>query len=73
MADVNLIHVPYRGPAPAVSDLLGGQVQAIFSTMPPVVEHVKGGKLRGLAPTTWPTTLELLLDAVMGPPAPSEG
>ena len=52
MAGVNLIHVPYRGLAPAVTDLLGGQVQAIFSTMPPVIEHVKAGKLRGLAVTS---------------------
>src|SRR6185369_6229741 len=43
MAGVNLIHVPYRGLAPAVTDLLGGQVQAIFSTMPPVIQHIKAG------------------------------
>jgi tripartite-type tricarboxylate transporter receptor subunit TctC len=52
MAGVNLVHVPYRGLAPAVTDLLGGQVQAIFSTMPPVIGHIKGGTLRGLAVTS---------------------
>jgi tripartite-type tricarboxylate transporter receptor subunit TctC len=52
MAGVNLVHVPYRGLAPAVTDLLGGQVQAIFSTMPPVVGHIKAGTLRGLAVTS---------------------
>jgi tripartite-type tricarboxylate transporter receptor subunit TctC len=52
MAGVNLVHVPYRGLAPAVTDLLGGQVQAIFSTMPPVIEHIKAAKLRGLAVTS---------------------
>lgn len=52
MAGVKLVHVPYRGLAPAVTDLLGGQVQAIFSTMPPVIEHIKVGKLRGLAVTS---------------------
>ena len=48
----NLIHVPYRGLGPALTDLLGGQVQAIFSTMPPAIEHIKAGKLRGLAVTS---------------------
>jgi len=52
MAGVNLTHIPYRGLAPAVTDLLGGQVQAIFSTMPPVIEHIKAGTLRGLAVTS---------------------
>lgn len=52
MAGVDLVHVPYRGLAPAVTDLLGGQVQAIFSTMPPVIEHIKAGRLRGLAVTS---------------------
>jgi tripartite-type tricarboxylate transporter receptor subunit TctC len=52
MASVDLVHVPYRGLAPAVTDLLGGQVQAIFSTMPPVIEHIKVGRLRGLAVTS---------------------
>jgi tripartite-type tricarboxylate transporter receptor subunit TctC len=52
MAGVSLVHVPYRGLAPAVTDLLGGQVQAIFSTMPPVIEHIKVGKLRGLGVTS---------------------
>ena len=52
MAGVDLIHVPYRGLGPALTDLLGGQVQAIFSTTPPAIEHIKAGRLRGLAVTS---------------------
>ncbi len=52
MAGVNLVHVPYRGLAPALIDLMGGQVQAVFSTMPPAIEFVKAGKLRALAVTS---------------------
>jgi tripartite-type tricarboxylate transporter receptor subunit TctC len=52
MAGVNLVHVPYKGMAPALSDLLGGQVQAAFSTMPPAIGHIKAGRLRALAVTS---------------------
>jgi tripartite-type tricarboxylate transporter receptor subunit TctC len=52
MAGVNLVHVPYKGLAPAMNDLLGGQVQAIFSTMPPAVAHIRSGSLHGLAVTS---------------------
>jgi tripartite-type tricarboxylate transporter receptor subunit TctC len=52
MAGVDLIHVPYRGLAPALSDLIGGQVQAIFATTPPALEHIKAGTLRGLGVTS---------------------
>ena len=52
MAGVHLTHVPYRGLAPAITDLLGGQVQAIFSTMPPAIQLVRAGKLRALAVTS---------------------
>jgi tripartite-type tricarboxylate transporter receptor subunit TctC len=52
MADVKLVHVPYRGLGPAMTDLLGEQVQAIFSTMPPAIAHVKAGRLRALAVTS---------------------
>jgi tripartite-type tricarboxylate transporter receptor subunit TctC len=52
MAGVNMVHVPYRGLAPALTDLLGGQVQAIFSTTPPSIENVRAGKLRALAVTS---------------------
>src|SRR5262249_49901671 len=46
MAGVDLVHVPYRGGAPAITDLLGGQVQVIFSPLPESIEHIKAGKLR---------------------------
>lgn len=44
----NLVHVAYKGSAPAMTDLIAGQVQAIFSTMPPILPHVKSGKIRAL-------------------------
>jgi tripartite-type tricarboxylate transporter receptor subunit TctC len=52
MASVNLVHVPYRGGAPAVTDLVGGHLQAIFCPVSECIEHVKSGKLRALAVTT---------------------
>ena len=59
MAGVDLTHVPYRGGAPATTDLLGGQVQVIFSPLPESIEHIKAGKLRTLAVTT-ATRLDVL-------------
>ena len=52
MTGVNLVHVPYRGASPALTDLLGGQVQVYFCTMPSCIEYVRAGKLRALAVTT---------------------
>src|SRR5262245_11665543 len=52
MAGVNMIHVPYRGEALALTDLLGGQVQVMFGTMPASTEYIGAGKLRPLAVTT---------------------
>jgi tripartite-type tricarboxylate transporter receptor subunit TctC len=52
MAGVDLVHVPYRGAAPALTDLLGGQVQVYFGPMPASIEHIKTGRLRALAVTT---------------------
>ncbi len=52
MAGVGILHVPYRGVAPAIADLLGGQVQVIFGTMPAVIALIKSGKLRALGVTT---------------------
>ena len=49
---VDILHVPYKGSAPLVTDLLGGQVDMSFDTVTPVIQHVKGGKLRALAVTT---------------------
>jgi tripartite-type tricarboxylate transporter receptor subunit TctC len=52
MAKVDMIHVPYRGAAPAVTDLLGGQVQIYFGSLPATIDHIRGGRLRALAVTT---------------------
>jgi len=52
MTGVDLVHVPYRGGAPALTDLLGGQVQVMFDNLPTSAEYVKSGKLRGLAVTS---------------------
>jgi tripartite-type tricarboxylate transporter receptor subunit TctC len=52
MAGVNMVHVPYRGQPSALTDLLGGQVQVDFATMPPSIEYIRAGKLRALAVTS---------------------
>jgi tripartite-type tricarboxylate transporter receptor subunit TctC len=52
MTGINMVHVPYRGVAPALADLIGGQVQVLFDTMPNTIEYIKAGKLRALAVTT---------------------
>ena len=52
MTKVDMTHVPYRGGGPAVSDLLGGQVQVYFGSFSLVIEHIRAGKLRVLAVTT---------------------
>jgi len=49
---VDILHVPYKGSGPLVTDLLGGQVDLSFDTITPVYQHIKGGKLRALAVTT---------------------
>jgi tripartite-type tricarboxylate transporter receptor subunit TctC len=51
MTGVVMVHVPYRGDAPALTDLIGGQVQVMFGSIPPSVEHIRAGKLRALAVT----------------------
>jgi tripartite-type tricarboxylate transporter receptor subunit TctC len=52
MTGVNLVHVPYRGLGPALTDLLGGQVQVMFASMSASIEYVRANKLRALAVTT---------------------
>jgi tripartite-type tricarboxylate transporter receptor subunit TctC len=52
MTGVNMQHVPYRGAAPALTDLISGQVQVLFDNMPSSIEHIRAGKLRALGVTT---------------------
>ena len=52
MTGVNMVHIPYRGSGPALTDLLGGQVQVMFVDLPSSIEYVRSGKLRALAVTT---------------------
>jgi tripartite-type tricarboxylate transporter receptor subunit TctC len=61
MAGVNLVHVPYRGGGPALTDLLGGQVQVMFPGTVSSIEYIKTGRLRALAVTT-ATRWDALLD-----------
>jgi len=52
LTGINMVHVPYRGGAPALTDLIGGQVHVMFDNIPTSAEHIKAGKLRGLAVTS---------------------
>jgi tripartite-type tricarboxylate transporter receptor subunit TctC len=52
MAGVDLVHVPYRGGGPVMTDLLGGQVQVLFGTTSLTIEQIRAGKLRPLAVTS---------------------
>ena len=64
MADIKLTHVPYRGTAPALTDLIGGHVQIYFSSMPSAIGIVKEGKVRALAVTG--------AEALAGVPRPAD-
>ena len=48
MTGAKMQHVPYRGAAPAITDLLGGHVQVIFDNMPSIIQHIRSGALRAL-------------------------
>jgi tripartite-type tricarboxylate transporter receptor subunit TctC len=59
MAKVEMVHVPYKGSAPAVTDLLGNQIGIMFDNLPSAIQHVRSGKLRPLAVTTAKRSPEL--------------
>ncbi|HEX4330349.1 MAG TPA: tripartite tricarboxylate transporter substrate binding protein [Burkholderiales bacterium] len=71
MAGIDLVHIPYKGSAPALTDLIGGQVQAYFDNTPNVLPHIKVGKIRALAVTSakrFPLTPDLPTMAESGVP-----
>ncbi len=59
MTGTDLLHVPYKGSAPAMTDLLGGQISIMFDNMPSAIQHVRSGKLRPIAVTTAQRSPEL--------------
>ncbi|MGV3572388.1 MAG: tripartite tricarboxylate transporter substrate binding protein [Ramlibacter sp.] len=59
LAKVDMIHIPYKGSAPAVTDLVGGQIDLMFDNMPSAIQHVRSGRLRPLAVTTAKRSPEL--------------
>ena len=52
MTGVDMVHIPYRGVAPATADLLGGRIQLLFDTLPAAIQNIRAGKIRGLAVTS---------------------
>jgi tripartite-type tricarboxylate transporter receptor subunit TctC len=67
MTGVKMTHVPYRGAAPALTDMIAGQVQVLFDNLPSSIEHIRGGTLRALAVTT-----EMRSDTLPGVPTVAE-
>src|SRR5262249_53094423 len=67
MTGVDMVHVPYRGGGPALTDLLGGQVQVMFGTVPASIEYIRAGKLRALAVTSARGS-----EVIAGPPTGGE-
>lgn len=71
MAQIDMLHVPYKGGGPMLIDLMGGQVPAAFDNLPSAMAHIRGGKVRALAVTTtkrWPTAPEIPTMAEAGVP-----
>src|ERR1700736_4095844 len=70
-AKIDIVHVPYRGAAPAVNDLLGQQVQMVFLDLPVILPHIKAGALRAIAigaPARAPTAMDVRTTAEVGMP-----
>jgi tripartite-type tricarboxylate transporter receptor subunit TctC len=59
LAKVEMVHVPYKGSAPAVTDLVGGQIDIMFDNMPSAIQHVRNGRLKAIAVTTAKRSPEL--------------
>lgn len=66
MTGVSFVHVLYRGASPALTDLLGGQVQVLFEALPASIEHIKSGSVRALAVTTPPDRRRCRTDRPVG-------
>lgn len=70
-ANIDMLHVPYKGGGPMLIDLMGGQIQAAFDNLPSAMAHIRAGKVRALAITTskrWPTAPEIPTMAEAGVP-----
>jgi tripartite-type tricarboxylate transporter receptor subunit TctC len=70
-ANIDMLHVPYKGGGPMLIDLMGGQIQAAFDNLPSAMAHIRAGKVRALAVTTskrWPTAPEIPTMAEAGVP-----
>jgi tripartite-type tricarboxylate transporter receptor subunit TctC len=59
MSGTKMEHIPYKGAAPAITDMLGNRVQVIFDNMPSIIQHIRSGALRALAVTTATRSPEL--------------
>ena len=59
MTEINIVNVPYRGPAPAFTDLISGQVQVMFVALPAAIGYIRVGELRALAVTSASRSSEL--------------
>lgn len=71
LTKIDMIHVPYKGAGPMLSDLMGGQIQVGFDNLPSTIGHIRSGKLRGIAVTTagrWPGAPEIPTVAESGVP-----
>jgi hypothetical protein len=66
MTGANIVHIPYRGGAPALTDLIGGQVQVYFGSISEAIEYIKAGKVHPLAVTNGVPPMSVKRAAILG-------